>query len=858
MKSDDGEEELKRFEDILTTEGLEGDAYAEAAQALYNIATNNPGLSQQAIQTLESVLNREGLASNAYRQAAGSSLSRITFNRPDLIQPSTVQALESVLTRKGLEDDAYLLAADALSNIAKNRPDLSQQAIQTLESILTRERLESNAYRQAAGSSLSRITFNRPDLIQPSTVQALESVLTRKGLEDDAYEAAVGTLSGITKNRPDLFAEVYSVYKRLIDKGREEEAQLLKEAIMKNLPEEIPLSVIPKIKGEDWPIIIAGIDDKTGFKLSEEELREILFESDRTKQSLLAITIKQKLYRKLRAKEGVELKEYRIPQNNVPSYVGYYKQPWDVFCKFMDENYDAFHKDPSAFNRDIAQQDLGKIDLGDTGPDGTKLYSIDPLSLGAGLGAVSSLFAWVMDLVPAHPFITGLAVSGVVIGTFKLVWRYYENSKVKRLEGILTTEGLASNACEAAEALADIAYFEPNLIQPSTVQALESVFTRKGLESDAYRYAAHALNNIAGKKLNLIQPSTAQTLESFLTREGLENSDIYSAVAIALAGITKNRPDLSQPSTVQALESFLTQEGSGSVANESVAALYAITLKKLYLIQRSTVQALESVFSRNHTPEWLVLSKQWRIDDIFSDAAYALQHIAEDKPDLIQGSTVQALESVLTWEILDCYSYEVTVEAVVGALATIATYKPDLFVFAGVYSFYKHLIKDGRKEQAQLLKKEIIKSFTFPEEGIPPSAIARIKGEDWPIIIGGIDAATGFKLRGKELSGILFEPNGTKQSLLAITIKQKFYRELRAKEGVALKEYRIPEENIPSYVGYYKQPWDVFCEFMDENYDAFHENPSAFNRGLDQIDLSTTALGDTEPDDTKPEPPSMA
>ncbi|MFC1480427.1 hypothetical protein ACFL5Y_03155, partial [Candidatus Omnitrophota bacterium] len=724
---------LKALESVLTREGLGSDAYRAAADALSNIARKTPDLSQQAIQVLESVLTREGLESGVYYAVAWALLSNIARNskpdiiqqavqtlestltreglgsdayndasnaftniakyRPDLIQPSTVKALEFFLTREGLEIGDCFAAAIALGHIATNRPSLGRQVIQALESVLTWEGLDRLTYG-AAANTLSYIAKDNPGLSRQA-IQALESVLTRKGLAGTAYEAAAHALSNISKIRPGLFTEVYSFYKQLIEAGQKEQAQLLKQEIIKNLPKGIWPSSISKIKGEDWAIIIGGIANLPGFKLNRKELKELLLEPSGTKQSLLAITIKQRVYRESRAKKGIELKEYHIPQNNVPSYVGYYKQPWDVFSKFMDKNYDAFHKDPSAFNRGIAQQDLGKIDLSTVDPDDTKLTP-----------------------KPESP---------------SMAQKKSEDRDEKR-------------------------------------KRLEHILTRKGLKRSAYEKAARALSNIALESHRLIQPSTIQALESALNREGLGNI-AYQACAGALYIIAHRLPYLIQPSTVQTLESILNRKGLGNIA--------------------------------------------------YKNTAMTLSFLAQHKPDL----------------------------------------------FAEVCSVYQRLIKGGKKEPAQLLKKAILENLSTIQ-GIPPSAIPKMEGiltikdKDWPIIIGGIDDETDFTLSGEELSEILFEPSGTKQSLLAITIKQRVYRRLRKEEGVELKECKITQDNVPNYVGYYKQPWDVFCKFMDKNYDAFHTNPSAFNRDIAQQDLSTVDLGDMDSDDTKfppkPESPSMA
>ncbi|MDB4349913.1 hypothetical protein OAA99_03065, partial [Omnitrophica bacterium] len=423
---------MNALEGILTTDDLESDAYESAANALYNIAINNPKLIQPStMEALEGILTTDGLESNLYTYAA-IILSNIAENNPKLIQPSTVEALEGILIKDCLEDSTwnyYWQAANALSNIARNRPRLSQQAIEALEGILAKDGFESDAYRVTA-YILRDIAKNKPELIQPSTVEALGGILTRDGLESLVYSAAANALSSIAENNPDLFDRVYSVLQNLIDKGITEQEGLLKEAILENLPDQIPASAIGRIENLDWSIILssAGLQE-----IDKEDIAPIIQAAGdkpkhRTEQKILAMRVKQRVYRELRRK-----RKYKITEDNFNLYLGYYKLPWDRFLVFMDENYDAFHKNPEEFT---------EFDLGDTP-------------------------------IPPKPNATDMAKEN---GLGKTIQPYIATLTERRRD--YNTYHFAANA------LRNIARTNPELSQQA-MNALEGILTTDGIEGDA-------------------------------------------------------------------------------------------------------------------------------------------------------------------------------------------------------------------------------------------------------------------------------------------------------------------------------------------------------------------------------------
>ncbi|MDP2912827.1 MAG: VWA domain-containing protein, partial [Candidatus Omnitrophota bacterium] len=273
-----------------------------------------------------------------------------------------------------------------------------------------------------------------------------------------------------------------------------------------------------------------------------------------------------------------------------------------------------------------------------------RMFALEPISIITGLALAMSALSWLKGIIIAYPVIAPLItiISIGVVATIIIRNRIHFN-KMIRLVGILSNKGLESDAYwSAAYALLRIAINNPNLIQPSTVQALEGILTKEGLESDAYRAAANVLSYIAINNPQLIQ-QVMQALEGILTKEGLENY-AYQAVARTLSYITINNPNLIQPSTVQALEGILAKKGLDIGAYETAAEAISNIAINYPKLSQQAMQALEGVL----TKEELESDAYVAVADALSNIA--ISDIAENKPELIQSSTVQALEGILTKE----------------------------------------------------------------------------------------------------------------------------------------------------------------------------------------------------------------
>ncbi|KJJ86038.1 hypothetical protein OMAG_000105 [Candidatus Omnitrophus magneticus] len=107
---------------------------------------------------------------------------------------------------------------------------------------------------------------------------------------------------------PDFFTLVYSTIRVLISNGKKDIAEKIIQKISK-----ITMPMINNIKQnnkneenpDDWPIILTEISEEMGFNLTGEEKNDFLItifdnEQSKTKKSLRAIEIKQKVYRELR------------------------------------------------------------------------------------------------------------------------------------------------------------------------------------------------------------------------------------------------------------------------------------------------------------------------------------------------------------------------------------------------------------------------------------------------------------------------------------------------------------------------------------------------------------------------------
>jgi hypothetical protein len=198
--------------------------------------------------------------------------------------------------------------------------------------------------------------------LSQQVMQCLESILIREGLERDVYLVVAWILSHIAIYKPDLFTSVYSVIERLSTSGKDKQVKLIKQEMIISLPDEVPSSMINIVKGEDWAIVLREIDRFIELILSKADAITLLFNPSRDDKTHLSVTMKQKVYRNLRDREGVSLKEHSILMDRLSLYTGAYKLPWKEFRDIMDNNYDAFHKDPAPFV-DITDEEIRTLEL---------------------------------------------------------------------------------------------------------------------------------------------------------------------------------------------------------------------------------------------------------------------------------------------------------------------------------------------------------------------------------------------------------------------------------------------------------------------------------------------------------------
>ncbi|MFA6636698.1 MAG: hypothetical protein WCV56_06320, partial [Candidatus Omnitrophota bacterium] len=143
-------------------------------------------------------------------------------------------------------------------------------------------------------------------------------------------------------------------------------------------------------------------------------------------------------------------------------------------------------------------------------------------------------------------------------------------------------------------------------------------------------------------------------------------------------------------------------------------------------------------------------------------------------------------------------------------------------------------------------------SFKDTESFIKALNNIKVK-ENWSLVLEGIGEETGFMPTIDDWKNLVIAESGDEMTLAAIRIKQRAYREYRmTKNGIHLKEYPGEETILPDISGYYKLDWGSFRDFMDENYDEFHENPEKFS-GIDIVNILTEdELPDADP--AKPAP----
>jgi len=397
---------------------------------------------------------------------------------------------------------------------------------------------------------------------------------------------AAWALGKIAEKKPKLFGEVYLVIRSLMEEGKTDLAQTAADNQISQLSasaiKSVNLAYRKKdMQGKDWPIILSdGMPDDLVL-LEGEKLEAVLLAKEVEEENQIAMKVKQARYRsRVLEKKGKELREHEIPLTGQANYLGRYKLPWEDFCEFMDEHYEAFHQDPTSFIPD--DQEILKAPLGDlSGID----FSDIPGSDGEEAGS-------------------------------RVVKAMSTPEEVSRLEAVLLKVGLDSEAYgAAAEALSEIAQNKPGLSERA-LSALEAVLLREGLDSEAYGAAALALGNIAQNEPKLLRESSVSAVEAVLHKEVLGWA--YQAAAWALSYIAQNEPELRERA-LSALEALLHKEGLDSGAYVAAAgALGYIALNKPELLRESSVSVLEWVLQREGVDYW-----------VYRRAAVALGNIAQ-------------------------------------------------------------------------------------------------------------------------------------------------------------------------------------------------------------------------------------
>lgn len=115
---------------------------------------------------------------------------------------------------------------------------------------------------------------------------------------------------------------------------------------------------------EDWPVVLSETDE--GLLMTERYRAAyvaVLVAEEERERARQAMELKQLVYRDhVQATRGMELTAHSFTLEDMRWYIARYKSPWDEFCAFMDQHYEAFHKAPTQFA--LAPEDA-EVDLGD-------------------------------------------------------------------------------------------------------------------------------------------------------------------------------------------------------------------------------------------------------------------------------------------------------------------------------------------------------------------------------------------------------------------------------------------------------------------------------------------------------------
>jgi len=148
----------------------------------------------------------------------------------------------------------------------------------------------------------------------------------------------------------------YMIIRKLIELVGAEYSRNIAEAI------SFPPSEIQTIESSPWASILGAIDDSTEFFLEGDEAGRLLLAEEEI-QTLMAVQIKNIVYRKYMAKKGVELTGYGIDNERLNLYVPTYKLPWNEFLEFMEQNYAEFHQYPERFSGEEVESILQTADV---------------------------------------------------------------------------------------------------------------------------------------------------------------------------------------------------------------------------------------------------------------------------------------------------------------------------------------------------------------------------------------------------------------------------------------------------------------------------------------------------------------
>ena len=563
-------------------------------------------------------------------------------------------------------------------------------------------------------------------------------------------------------------------------------------------------------KGKDWFVVLKTIEKKILSSQSRDYLEHLSFKGKPIEDTHRALIIKQRVYIDNRSKKFSlsQIEPIRIKAKVLENYTGIYKLPWKQFCEFMDKHYDEFHQNPEKFMPeepalDMANMQLPKpeaTDMATEKKEGFSQRQKDIFKKAQNMVTKNAVIVDNYELLGLSPKLDKKLIIEIVKLAAKQNVLHVINSFKKF--GLVQSKDKVSIV-----ALAN--FFASIDVRNTIINFAKLGLTFENDKKDIVKIVKqYAYRNHADVALNFDQigfvPDRDYKEIIEIAKICVENKSNITAECFDKFGLT---PERDKKAIVELAKLSAKNAPSGTVQ-------YFKNFKLRPNKDKEAIVEIAKTCMEENTEEALHHFEK-----------FGLNHI-KDKKEIIELALIAAeKEPVHTARYFGKFDLDI-----VKDFATI------------IKIAHVCYLRDGRAKMYF-----VSTVFSFKETTPIRAALKNIKNEDWPLIINSIGEETDYRLQQQDLSDIILSEKGKERTKAAMIIKQRIYRFFSQKK--ALEAYLIPLGKQKSYTGIYKLPWKEFCEFMDEHYDEFHQNPEKFMPKEPVIDISTMQLPKIEAPD---------